>query len=95
MSDKIEALNPDPSKESTNIDRDKYDIIKSAILSIVEEERKISFGSLMNKVKGKVTEFDGSVSWYYTTVKLDLEARGILKVSRSGSTQQIELGEKK
>jgi len=37
--------------------------------------------------------FEGSVSWYFTTVKLDLEARGILERVPGERPQRIRLKE--
>jgi hypothetical protein len=35
--------------------------------------------------------FDGSVMWYYTTVKLDMEARGEIRRTPSSEPELIEL----
>jgi hypothetical protein len=37
-------------------------------------------------------KFDGSVGWYYTTVKLDLEARQVIEcIRKSGKEQLVQL----
>ena len=77
MEDRIMTLHPDPQKEGVNIDRKKYEQIRSAILTALEEHGQLSFKELSNTVNQQLSgQFDGSISWYVTTVKLDLEARG-------------------
>ena len=79
MPGKILTLHP-AGKPGVNIDQDKYDFIKSAILKTIREKREISYQDLDKKLnqslKGK---FDGSISWYVVTVKLDLEARNLIR----------------
>jgi hypothetical protein len=92
MTDKIRTLHPDPDKQGTNIDLNKYKKIKESITKVLQLKEEVGFSELSRLVekdlKGK---FDGSVSWYVITVKLDLEARGVLEVSRDQSPQKISL----
>jgi hypothetical protein len=50
---------------------------------------------LNEAVSQKLTgDFEGSIGWYFTTVKLDLEARGVIICERkSGQPQMIRLAE--
>ena len=67
-----------PERGSTHkISGDETGILKVIINSIGE-------GVIVADQKGK---FKGSIGWYYTTVKLDLEARGIIIVDRTKSPQ--------
>jgi hypothetical protein len=67
-------------KAGVRIERTKYDTIKGAILDAVGETSTVSFGALTDVVRRQVGDrFSGSVSWYVTTVKLDLEARGLIE----------------
>lgn len=92
MEKKIQTLNPDPAKKGVNIDKMKYDMIKSAIVQILEEEGEISFQDLMARVETNLEDkFSGSISWYYTTVKLDLEARGFLERLPDRRPQMLRL----
>ena len=78
-------------KSGVNIQRDKYEQVCTAIESALKENGPQTFQSL-NEVVGQKLEgkFDGSIGWYYTTVKLDLEARGVLVCERkSGQPQMI------
>jgi hypothetical protein len=66
-------------KSGKNIDKQKYDTLKKAILSVLEKKELTHtelFGRLNKSLKGK---FSGSISWYAETVKLDLEARKIVE----------------
>ena len=70
-------------KSGKNIDREKYDTLKKAILSALRKNdlTHIELFSRLNKsLKGK---FSGNISWYGETVKLDLEAREIIERTAS------------
>ena len=92
MSDRIMALHPDPTKQGVNIDRAKYEVVKAAILDILAIRGEVAFADLPTEVHARLGEtFDGSVSWYVTTVKLDLEARGLIERSKQGGRQVVRL----
>lgn len=79
MEERITTLHPQ-GKQGVNISQDKYIKIKEYILNTVSCHGSVSYKELdaiARKDLDKV--FDGSVSWYLVTVKLDLEARGILE----------------
>jgi uncharacterized protein DUF6958 len=70
-------------KTGRNIDRKKYDALKKAILSALRKNDLTHtelFSRLTKDLKGK---FSGNISWYGETVKLDLEARKIIKRTAS------------
>ena len=62
-----------------NISKAKYNVVKTSILQCLEG-KELTFADLAKcvgeKLKGK---FEGSIPWYVEVVKLDLEARGIIK----------------
>ena len=75
MEEKIMTLHPE-GKTGVNISKAKYNTMRTAILAAIDEEGEIAFGELPTAVEARLTEpFTGSISWYVTTVKLDLEAR--------------------
>ena len=78
-SEKILTLHP-TGKKGVNISRKKYDTIRDFILKTIKKEGEITYQRL-NKlaVKKLKDSFDGSVTWYLVTVKLDLEARNIIE----------------
>ena len=59
------------------------------------EDGAQSFQALNEAVHQKLADnFEGSIGWYYTTIKLDLEARGVIICERkSGQPQMIRLAE--
>ena len=66
-------------KTGRNIDVDKYEILKDAILSALRRN-ELTHTALFTLLNSRLTDkFDGNVSWYGETVKLDLEARGIIE----------------
>lgn len=79
MLNKFRCLHPDPSKQGVNIDAEKYHALKNAILAVIEESGEIRFSELPKKVKKLLPHFQGSLEWYLVSVKLDLEARGLIE----------------
>jgi hypothetical protein len=66
-------------KSGKNISKQKYDAIKKAMLSALQKKELTHtalFKQLNTRLKGK---FEGNVSWYGETVKLDLEARKLIE----------------
>jgi hypothetical protein len=77
MPERFQTLHPDPTKNGVRIERDKYEQIRDAIMETVNTHGEVRFRDLTKEVEGRLAgRFDGSVPWYVTTVKLDLEARG-------------------
>jgi hypothetical protein len=78
MNDTIMTLHPQGTM-GVNIQRDKYDQISEAIINLLAQ-REMSFTDLMQGVEQKLSpDFDGSIPWYVTTVRLDLEARNTIE----------------
>jgi hypothetical protein len=94
MTERILTLHPE-GKEGVNIEKVKYDQVKSAILETLQGIEEMSFNRLGKEVKAKLSgSFEGSVSWYYTTVKLDLEARGLIERIPDQKPQLLRLTKK-
>lgn len=91
MEEKILTLHPQ-GKQGVNISRAKYDVIRAAILEVAGAQGEVAFKDLPAAVETELHEpFDGSLSWYVTTVKLDLEARGLLERVPRSSPQRLRL----
>ena len=87
----IRTLHPQ-KKQGVNISKDKYEIIRQAILSTLHTHKEISFMNLSRAVEKQVGDtFDGSVMWYVTTVNLDLEARGEIRRVPNSRPQLIKI----
>lgn len=91
--DKILTLHP-AGKQGVNIDREKYEQMRDEILAALKAEPEQTFSGLNEVVGARLDgRFDGSIGWYYTTVKLDLEARGIIERVPKSSPQRLRLVE--
>jgi hypothetical protein len=91
MKNMIRTLHPD-KKQGVNISREKYEMIRKAILCVMQEQKEITFSNLSRAVEKEVNgTFEGSVTWYVTTVKLDLEARGQIKRVPNSRPQLVRL----
>jgi hypothetical protein len=70
-------------KSGKNISKQKYETLKKAILSALQNNQ-LTHTELFNKVnKSLKGKFSGNISWYAETVKLDLEARKIIQRTSS------------
>jgi hypothetical protein len=91
MAEKIMTLHPQ-GKQGVNISKEKYDTVRQAIVDSLADQGEMSFWDLVEDVNRKLAgSFDGSVNWYVTTVKLDLEARGRVKRLADRSPQRLRL----
>jgi len=94
--DKVLCQTPTPGKQPTRIDRWKYDLVRAAIQDVVpRNETGIEFDDLPALVKQRLATSDldklGSVSWYTTTVKLDMEVKGELERVPGSKPQRLRL----
>jgi hypothetical protein len=89
--EKIMTLNHD-GKKGVNIDRVKYETMKTAILGVLKEHGDATLSQLINLVENKLAgSFDGKIGWYLMAVKLDLEVRGIVKRIPGRTPQTLTL----
>ncbi|MCO5187965.1 MAG: hypothetical protein M9918_07210 [Anaerolineae bacterium] len=79
----MEALHPDPNKKGTRVTKATYLVYKAALLTVIPDaEEGIYFSDLPKAVEPYLTEDvirNTSTGWWVTTVKLDLEARGLIE----------------
>ncbi|NHJ12889.1 MAG: hypothetical protein EAX95_04395 [Candidatus Thorarchaeota archaeon] len=94
MTERILTQHP-TGKEGVNIELDKYTMMRKAILEVLTRVDQIDYMQLREEVKKRLLgDFRGSIGWYYTTVKLDLEARGIIERVPGKKPQIIRLKKK-
>jgi len=94
MEEKILTLHPDPAKAGLNIRKEKYEVIRDAILRILRDKDEMLFKDLAGEVEKMIEGgFEGSISWYVTTVKLDMEARGVIERVHGMSPQRLRIKE--
>ncbi len=90
-SEKILTKHPE-GKNGTNISRAKYNQIKDYLLDVLSKHESITYQELNNMAVHDLKDsFQGKIPWYVVTVKLDLEARGIIERIPKTSPHKIRL----
>jgi hypothetical protein len=94
---RITCRTPTPGKQPTRIDRWKYETIRKAILRIVPRQGSgVLFQELPGRVAAQLTKAEkaklGSVSWYTTVFKLNLEVRRELRRVTGAAPQRLLRG---
>ena len=92
--DRVTMLNPNTGRSDKTIARAIYDPVKRAILTAINEIDELRFSDLSTEVESRSDAElwkKHKVGWYTTSVKLDLEARGLIE--RFKSPQRLRLTE--
>jgi hypothetical protein len=90
--ERIITLHPAEGKSGVNISRQKYDLMREAIIIALDQKGILTFQELRTAVEARLEgRFEGSIGWYFTTIKLDVEARGIVRRIGTGSPQRLQL----
>lgn len=81
---RVLTLHPDADKQGVRIAAAKYDATRKALLRVIPARAPgVAFADLPDLVRPllpiAVFGRDPAVRWYVTTVKLDLEARGLVQ----------------
>ena len=93
MDEKILTKHP-LGKKGVSISKAKYDQVKSTLIECLRSKHltHLELTKCANqKLEGK---FEGSINWYAETVKLDLEARNIIKRNKKTKPQRYKLHSK-
>jgi hypothetical protein len=91
LSEKIQALSPNGTRGVVLLKRD-YEIMRDFIVSCFALASEIPFSVLMSKLESsELIEPNEHAIWYLLKVKLDLEARGIIKVKFIGFAPRIQM----
>ena len=90
-------MRPDlPGRQGTRILKWKYALVRKAILQALRESGgSLEYRELPAAVAERLSAAErkrlGSVSWYTTTVKLDMEVRGEIRRTPGARPQRLEL----
>ena len=81
---RVVARNPKKGKQPKRIDAEKYEVMRKALMKAIPRSKAgVRFMDLFDTIGGLLSRASlpggGSLSWYLTTVKLDLEARGLIE----------------
>ena len=88
---KILTLHPQ-GKKGVNIHKSIYETIKTFLIKTIEAQHEITYKALNKKAIEELSKtFDGKVGWYVVTVKLDLEARGIIERIPKTSPHKVRM----
>lgn len=91
MEERFQTLHPE-GKHAPAISKAKYDAMRDAIVRTLSAEGSMTYADLGQSLQEQLAgRFDGSILWYYTVVKLDLEARGVLERIESKGSHQVRL----
>ena len=94
MEEKILTQHPE-GKQGVNISRSKYEMVRLAILEAIRSQGVISYEGLVSLVEFSLrNRFEGSIPWYVTTVKLDMEAREEIERIPGDGEQKLRLKRK-
>lgn len=95
----IVAKHPDPEKQPTKMRKDRYDLVKAALLDVIPPKGDVlialkDLNAAVKKSLKKTTGTDelpdgGSIGWNVMAVKLDLEARGLIQREQHNGTQHL------
>ncbi len=94
VNSKVLCRTPTPGKKPIRIDKWKYDAVRAALLKTIPNSAKgIGFWDLPKLVEKRLSATAlkelGSVMWYTTVVKLDMECRGELERIEGSTPQRL------
>jgi len=80
--EKIHLQHPE-GKHAPAISRQTYELFEKAVVNILKKKSPLSFAAIAEGTKNYIAKhapaFDGSPEWYTVSVKLHLEATGIIE----------------
>ncbi len=92
----VSIKNINKPQTKTRIDAAKYDLMRDALLAVIPRSTDgVAFGDLPDLVTAHFKRhrhaWSGSIKWYVTTVKLDLEAHGLIRRIDGVSPQRLRI----
>ena len=94
--EQVVCRTPTPGKTAKKITAHKFNLVREKILRVISQSgESVAFADLPGLVASELTSAQeeelGSVAWYVTTVKLELEMRGELERLPSVTPQRLRL----
>ncbi|MGJ3242625.1 MAG: DUF6958 family protein [Opitutales bacterium] len=93
---KILCTTPTPGKQPVRIDAWKYHLIKDRLVEVLRSKGPQTHKDLTQQIgrllKNPEKDKLGSVAWYTTTVKLDLECKGMISRVNGSRPHQFKIG---
>ena len=85
-----------PNGEPTyTIPEASYQLVRNTIIDMLRGQTSVPLQAIIDEVEAQsADELDKSARWYVTTVKMDLEARGVIKRVDGVSPQELRLIDK-
>jgi len=91
----FQALHPDPTKQGARVTKATYEAYKQALLKAMPQtEDGLELALLYEAARPYVSEDileNTSLGWWIMTVKLDLEARGVIERIPGKGRQRVRL----
>jgi hypothetical protein len=93
MTETIFTKHPQKGRSGREISKQKYDAVRAAINEALALSGPLTHEELMRALEERLskTPFPGDVRWYGETVKLDMEARKIVRRRKDGKKEIYEL----
>lgn len=96
IEEKVVCETPTPGKKPTRIHKWKYDLLRRIILDILSDSVDgVEFRGLSSFIDARLSTEQrsnlGSVSWYTTTVKLDMEVKGDIERVPGAKPQRLRV----
>lgn len=94
MDQKVQLKHPQ-GKKPISMNKEKYDLLKPLVVKCLRAKGEATFSQMSSaakkELKAKGKAFQGSLPWHLEWVKLDLEARKIIKRVAGTSPQQYAM----
>ncbi len=82
MEQKIQLKHP-AGKKAVSMDKAQYAVLEETIMNCLKSKGELTHReiliSVIENLKKNKTKFEGSIEWHMEWVKLDLEAKNIIK----------------
>ena len=94
MTGRVQLKHPQ-GKRAVTMSKETYDLLKPSVLKCLRRKGEATFTEILEgcaaDLKKAGTPVKGSLSWYLEWVKLDLEARKLIRRSSDSTPQKYRL----